>query len=112
MAEPRFGIRDIQIRGFRSARSLEFRPGPVCARDAAPGRAPSHAEQVLNAQIATLAGADATIELARDFEAVAGLRGHRHKPTRAFEHFAHLDGDGVPGPLRDAVEKALALARG
>lgn len=81
-------------------------------RDAAPGRAPSHAEQVLNAEIARLAGASATIELARDFEAVAGIRGHRHKPTRAFEHFAHVDGEGVPAPLGEAVVKAIALARG
>jgi hypothetical protein len=81
-------------------------------RDASTGRAPSHAEQLLNAEIVRLAGANATIELARDFEAVAGLRGHRHKPTRAFEHFAHVDGEGVPGPLREAVVKAMALARG
>jgi predicted ATP-dependent endonuclease of OLD family len=81
-------------------------------RDAAPGRAPSHAEQSLNSEIEALAGADRTIELARDFEAVAGLRGHRHKPTHAFEHFAHVDRAGVPEPLRQAVERVVALARG
>ena len=38
MGEQRFGIRDIQIRGFRSARSVEFRPGPVCAPRRRPKR--------------------------------------------------------------------------
>ena len=44
-------------------------------RDALPGRWPSRSEHALNAEIATLAGPEATVELAPDFEAVAGLRG-------------------------------------
>ena len=80
-------------------------------RDALPGRRPSHAERSLNAQIAELAGAGRTVELAPDFEAVAGLRGHRHKPARAFERFARIERDEVPAALGAVVERTLALAR-
>ena len=80
-------------------------------RDALPEREPSHAERALNAEIRSLAGAGATFELARDFEAVAGLRGHRHKPTQAYQHFSQIGAEDVPVPLRDAVEKAIELAR-
>jgi putative ATP-dependent endonuclease of OLD family len=80
-------------------------------RDALPGREPSHAERAINAEIRSLAGADCAFELARDFEGVAGLRGHRHKPTQAYNHFHAIGADGVPAPLRDAVHRAVALAR-
>ena len=31
MSDPGFGVRDVRIRGFRSARSVGFAPGPLCA---------------------------------------------------------------------------------
>ena len=31
MAGAGFGVREVRIRGFRSAREVSFRPGPVCA---------------------------------------------------------------------------------
>jgi hypothetical protein len=79
-------------------------------RDAFPGRRPSHAEGLLNAEIARLAGPHNTIELAPDFEGVAGLRGSHHKPAHAWHEFAARRPDRVPRPLVDAVERVLALA--
>ncbi len=84
----------------------------VYDRDAPPGRRPSHSARVLNAQIAELAGRGRTVVLAPDFEAVAGLRGHRHKPERAWRRFSRIRPDDVPAELRDAVERVVALARG
>ncbi|HTW41296.1 MAG TPA: TOPRIM nucleotidyl transferase/hydrolase domain-containing protein [Solirubrobacteraceae bacterium] len=80
-------------------------------RDAPPGRRPSQAQRVVNEEIAQLAGPHHTVVLAPDFEAAAGLRGHRHKPTHAWQRFSRVQADAVPAPLRDAVEKVLALAR-
>jgi predicted ATP-dependent endonuclease of OLD family len=80
-------------------------------RDAAPGRKPIHAERMLNAQIAELAGQEQTVVLAPDFEGVAGLKGRGQKPARAFKLFSGLERDDVPDQLRDAVERVLALAR-
>ncbi len=81
-------------------------------RDAAPGKKPIQSERVLNAQIAELAGAERTVVLARDFEAVMGLRGRGHKPARASELFSTIEPDEVPAQLRRAVEQIVALARG
>jgi hypothetical protein len=81
-------------------------------RDAAAGRMPIQAERVLNAQLAELAGPGRTVELASDFEAVAGLRGHSHKPARAWQRFSSTDAEPVPAELRLAIESVLALARG
>jgi hypothetical protein len=81
-------------------------------RDALPGRRPGHAQRILNAQIADLAGRAGAIELAPDFEAVARLRGHQHKPARAFERFSRTGRDDVLPTLRSAVERIVALARG
>jgi hypothetical protein len=81
-------------------------------RDAAPGRQPIRGERVLNAQIAELAGPEQTVVLAPDFEAIAGLRGHAHKPARAWERFASIEREQVPAPLRRAVETIVALAPG
>ncbi|HUN78240.1 MAG TPA: TOPRIM nucleotidyl transferase/hydrolase domain-containing protein [Solirubrobacteraceae bacterium] len=80
-------------------------------RDAPPGRHPKRSEQALNEEIAARAGRHRTVVLARDFEAVAGLRGHRHKPTRAWQLFSRIAPEDVPAPLTQAVEKVLALAR-
>src|SRR6185437_11333938 len=81
-------------------------------RDAAPGRAPIAAEQAANALIASVAGPERTIELARDFEEVAHLTGHRHKPEHAVELFASAPASDVPAPLAEAVWRAVELARG
>ena len=80
-------------------------------RDAFPGRRPRHAERLLNAEIARLAGPRNTIELAPNFEGVAGLRGSHHKPARAWQEFSALRADRVPRPLADAVQRVVALAR-
>jgi predicted ATP-dependent endonuclease of OLD family len=79
-------------------------------RDAPPGADPSEAEKLLNAQIAEIAGDD-RVELAPDFEGVAGLHGDRQKPARAWRRFAELGPHAVPEPLARVVERAVALAR-
>jgi AAA domain, putative AbiEii toxin, Type IV TA system len=80
-------------------------------RDAPPGRRPSHSERLLNAEISSLAGTQSTFTLAPDFEAVAGLRGHRHKPARAWQLFSRMPPAEVPVPLARAVQRAIELAR-
>jgi hypothetical protein len=77
-------------------------------RDAPPGREPIQAEAVVNAEIAVVAGSDRTIVLEPDFEAVAGLAGHSHKPERAWRSFAAGERP-VPAQLVRAVELALQL---
>jgi predicted ATP-dependent endonuclease of OLD family len=79
-------------------------------RDAPAGSSPSDAERQLNASIAEVTG-DRRVELAPDFEGVAGLRGHRHKPARAWRSFKAPGGRPVPAPLAEIVERAVALAR-
>lgn len=81
-------------------------------RDAPPGRRPSRGHAVLNAEIRRLAGPERTVVLAPDFEGVAGLHGHRHKPAQAADLFSRAPAERVPQPLRAAVEKVIALARG
>ena len=56
----------------------------------------------MNALISQIAGEERVIELAPDFEAVAGLRGHSNKPERAWNHFS-TPGVEVPEPLARAV---------
>jgi hypothetical protein len=81
-------------------------------RDAGPGRRPIAAEIAANAAIARVAGPRRTVELARDFEAVANLHGHRHKPERAAHWFALArSADDVPEPLAAVVTRTVALAR-
>jgi AAA ATPase domain len=79
-------------------------------RDAPPGADPSDSEKLLNAQIAEVAGDD-RVELAPDFEGVAGIHGDRQKPARAWRRFAELGPDAVPEPLARVVERAVTLAR-
>jgi hypothetical protein len=79
-------------------------------RDAPPAADPSDAERLLNAQIADVAGDD-RVELAPDFEGVAGLHGDRQKPARAWRRFAELGPGAVPEALTRIVERAVALAR-
>jgi hypothetical protein len=78
-------------------------------RDAPADAEPSDAEKQLNALIAEVAG-DARVELAPDFEGVAGIHGDRRKPARAWRRFAELGPDSVPPPLAEVVERAVALA--
>ena len=79
-------------------------------RDAPAGRKPIHGERVLNAQIQQLAGPERVVVLTPDFEGAAGLRARSHKPEHAWEHFSALATGDVPAPLRDAVERVVALA--
>lgn len=78
-------------------------------RDAPAAAEPSEAERQLNALIAEVAGDD-RVELAPDFEGVAGIHGDRRKPARAWRRFADLGADTVPQPLARVVERAVALA--
>ena len=78
-------------------------------RDAPATAEPSEAERQLNALIAEVAGDD-RVELAPDFEGVAGIHGDRRKPARAWRRFADLGADTVPQPLARVVERAVALA--
>jgi predicted ATP-dependent endonuclease of OLD family len=80
-------------------------------RDAPPGKQPIPSERAVNAAILAVAGRERVIELAPDFEAVAGLRGHAHKPERAWRSFAGIAPEQVPTALADAVRHILALAR-
>ena len=79
-------------------------------RDAPAGTEPSDAERQLNALIAEVAGDD-RVELAPDFEGVAGIHGDRRKPARAWRRFAQLGPDAVPEPLTRVVERAVALTQ-
>lgn len=80
--------------------------------DARPGRQPIASEQALNALIAGVAGDERRVVLEPDFEAVAGLKGHSHKPERAWRRFAALPPAEIPEPLARAAELAVSLARG
>jgi predicted ATP-dependent endonuclease of OLD family len=78
-------------------------------RDAAADARPSEAERLLNGLIAEVAGED-RVELAPDFEGVAGLHGDRRKPERAWRRFAGVGRADVPAPFVEIVERAVALA--
>ena len=79
-------------------------------RDAPPGRQPSAGNREVAATIRELAGPDNTIELAPDFEAVAGLRRMRHgKPEQAWRHFAALGPGELPAPLVTVARRSMAL---
>ena len=79
--------------------------------DARPGRKPVAAERALNALIAEIAGDEHRVVLEPDFEAVAGLQGHSHKPERAWRRFAALPSAEIPKPLARVAELAVSLAR-
>jgi len=76
--------------------------------DLRPGREPSDADRKLNRLIRRLAGARRTVVLDPDFEWVAGVRGKRKKPERAWSHLAHATPDELPEPLVRAVKLAMA----
>jgi hypothetical protein len=79
-------------------------------RDALPGQEPITAEKLLNARIRAIVGQELTIELAPDFEGVAGLHGQAHKPARAWHYFKSLSPSDVPQPLARIVELVLSVA--
>jgi len=79
--------------------------------DARPGRKPIAAEQALNALIAEVADDEHRVVLEPDFEAVAGLKGHSHKPERAWRRFAALPPTEIPEPLARVAKLAVSLAR-
>jgi predicted ATPase len=69
------------------------------------------AERALNALIAETAGEERVIVLDPDFEAVAGLAGHRRKPERAWREFAERAPAEMPGPLVRAAELTMSYVR-
>lgn len=79
--------------------------------DARPSGKPIASERALNELIAQTADKTRTVLLEPDFENVAGIKGHRHKPERAWRQFAALPPDEIPAPLRRAAELAVELAR-
>ena len=72
---------------------------------------------MLNAQIAELAGPERVVVLTPDFEGVAGLRAHSHKPEHAWERFSAVAPGEVPAPLqargraRGRARAALTVSR-
>jgi putative ATP-dependent endonuclease of the OLD family len=67
------------------------------------------AERALNTLIAETAGEGRVIVLDPDFEAVAGLAGHRHKPEHAWREFAERTPDQMPAPLVRIAELAMSF---
>jgi predicted ATP-dependent endonuclease of OLD family len=81
-------------------------------RDAPEDEEPKQSEQIVNAVIAEVAGPERTIVLVPDFEAVAGVKARYKKPARAWRRFSEANAGRVPEPLAEAVEQAVAAARG
>jgi hypothetical protein len=79
--------------------------------DAPAGKRPAYSTRLLNALIADIAGPERIVVFAPDFEAAAGLSGHRHKPEQAWRRLQALRPEQIPTPLLDAVRRVLALAR-
>ena len=69
------------------------------------------AERALNALIAEVAGDEHVVVLDPDFEAVAGLTGHRRKPERAWREFSERPAAEMPPQLVRVVELTMLLLR-
>jgi predicted ATP-dependent endonuclease of OLD family len=69
------------------------------------------ADRALNRLIADTAGTERTVVLDPDFEAIAGLAGHKRKPERAWREFASRPVARMPEQLVRVAELALSLAR-
>jgi hypothetical protein len=69
------------------------------------------AERALNALIADTAGEERVIVLDPDFEAVAGLAGHRHKPEHAWREFAERPAGEMPPQLVRVAELTMSFVR-
>jgi putative ATP-dependent endonuclease of the OLD family len=78
-------------------------------RDAVAGRRPIASERAVNSRIGEVVPPDRIVELAPDFDRVAGVTARRHKPERAWQRFAA--GEQMPPPLERAARMALSLAR-
>ena len=79
-------------------------------RDAVAGRRPIASERAVNGRIAEVVPPDRIVELAPDFDRVAGVTARRHKPERAWQRFA-APGERIPRPLERAARLVLSLAR-
>jgi hypothetical protein len=79
--------------------------------DRRPGGRLAAAERELNALIASTAGEERVVVLDPDFEAVAGLAGHKRKPERAWREFAERAATAMPAELVRVAETAISLAR-
>jgi energy-coupling factor transporter ATP-binding protein EcfA2 len=79
-------------------------------RDAPAGAQPNLSERTTNEAISAIAGPARTIVLVPDFETVTGYKARRRKPEQARRRF--VAGAEVPRPLREAVERVVAAARG
>ncbi|MGE5691084.1 MAG: ATP-dependent nuclease [Pseudomonadota bacterium] len=79
-------------------------------RDAPAGREPIDSEQLVNATIAQVARSRPVV-MVPDFEGVSGVRARAKKPQKAWRRYHRGEGD-IPEPLREAVERAVAAARG
>jgi hypothetical protein len=79
-------------------------------RDAPRGTAPGEAEASANEAIVRVAGRKRTVMLVPDFEGVTGLHSRRGKPAAAWKRFQGSEA-GVPGALRQTVERVVAAAR-
>jgi predicted ATP-dependent endonuclease of OLD family len=71
----------------------------------------SPAERALNTLIAETAGTERVIMLDPDFEAIAGLTGHRRKPERAWREFADRSAAEMPADLVRVAELATSFLR-
>ncbi len=80
-------------------------------RDAPAGRRPIASERAVNAAIAAVAPPERVVVLEPDFEAVAGLQGHSHKPERAWRSFGSARLPDIPEPLLAAARRVLEAAR-
>ena len=69
------------------------------------------ADRALNELIAETAGEDRVVVLDPDFEAVAGLSGHRRKPERAWREFAERPAREMPPELVRVVELVMSCIR-
>ena len=94
----------------RAAQAARVPAVAVHDRDAPAGRRPNQGMRVLNAEIADVVGTEHAIQLKPDFEAVARLRGHAHKPERAWRSFRSLRIAEMPEPLVRAARLAADLA--
>lgn len=94
----------------RAAQAARVPAVAVHDRDAPAGRRPNQGMRVLNAEIAEVIGTERAIQLEPDFEAIARLRGHAHKPERAWRSFRSLRIGEMPEPLVRAARLATDLA--
>lgn len=111
------GLSEVRVRGFRSLLDVTLRPGAVTALvgEASAGKSNLLAAVgrtlTRNALIRETAGGEGTVALEPGFEGVAGLRGHCHKPEKAWLRFRSLSRDDVPSRSGGAVAITLSLAR-